>query len=466
MFLPSDFFNIGMRRSYYAAVIEIFFCLVACQPESVRQEKVLRRQVVHELRNRSYVTAAPLARQLTQRAPQDQRAWKYLLQAQLGLHDTDGARQTLSQWRKTVASPNARADEFEGDIFREEHNFAGALLAWQKVAEAEPKNRRVRDKIAMLQQNERHWNDAEAAWTDSLEIKESATARVNRAVCRRRLHKWPAAFDDLHRAQQLTPEDPDVRRWTKIFEGLSKFIEQISEFDAKLALVGDDVGLLCDRALLFLRSGDFELALDDAEKAGKLASWAVRPKLFEAIALIALGRGQEAERLSVRRPVRLESLSPEFLESISRLDAAIAVERTNPEHFIARSWHLNEIGQPTLALQDAETALRLDAKSAAALTELSYALAKLGRLDEAVSRITQATELESNSAPAWQYRGELEMARGKYLVAVDSLSRAIGIHQSIAAFQKREECYRRLGLQTRADEDRRAIEKLMASAMR
>src|SRR4029077_8318134 len=115
------------------------------------------------------------------------------------------------------------------------------------------------------------------------------------------------------------------------------------------------------------------------------------------------------------------TLTPEFLEMASRLDLDIAVERSNPEHFINRSWNLNEIGQPKLALDDAETAARLDPHSASALAEIAYALSKLGRPDEAYEKVKQATEFDSNSAAAWQYRGELEMGRGDYLTAVDSL---------------------------------------------
>jgi tetratricopeptide (TPR) repeat protein len=439
--------------------------LAACQPESARQEKTTRHQLAHEMRNHSYVTAAPLARQLLQRHPREERIWRQLVQSQLGLHDLDGAKDSLRQWRAAVASPSLRFDEFQGDIAREERDSTGAFAAWQRVTQAQPKNLRVRQKIALLKQNQSQWSDADTEWSRVLESKDSAAGRINRALCRRHLHRWKDVFDDFHRAQQLSADDPEVHRWSKIFEGLEKYAEQIGEFDAKLAMLPDDVALLGDRALLFLRGNDPELALEDAQRAAKLAPWAVRPKLFQAIALILLNRGRECDALLVRRPLTIDSLAPEFLESVSRLDLAIAVERTNPEHLITRSWHLNEIGQASLALQDAETAARLDPKSSGALTEMSYALTKLGRADEAFDKIKQATELDSNSTAAWQYRGELEMARGNHLAAVESFSRALGIHQNIAVLQKREECYRRLGLQTRAEEDHRTLQKLMAAAL-
>ena len=116
-------------------------------------------------------------------------------------------------------------------------------------------------------------------------------------------------------------------------------------------------------------------------------------------------------------------------------------------------------------MEDAETAARLDSHSANALTELAYALSKLGRPDEAYEKVKQATEFDASSAATWQYRGELEMARGDYVAAVDSLSRATGIHQSVAVLQKRAECYQRLGLNARADEDHRTIQKQMSTAV-
>jgi tetratricopeptide (TPR) repeat protein len=445
----------------------VMTCLLlsGCQPESVRQERNLRRQLSHELHNHSFATAAPIARQLLQKRPRDERLWKQLVQAQLGLHDLDGARESLQHWRAAIPSPSIRAEEFHGDIVREEHDYPAALAAWDKVLQAQPNNRRVREKVASLHQTMGHWTDAEAAWDAAIKQKETVTARLNRAVCRRRLHHWDAAFDDFQHAQQLGADDPEVRRWSKVFDGLQQYKEQILELDAKIAVSPEEVGLLGDRALVFLRAEDPEMALEDAEKASRLGPWAVRPRLFQGIALVQLGRAKQLDAVGLRKPLSLQSLAPEFLETVSRLDLAIAVERTNPEHFITRAWQLNEIGQPKLALQDAETAVGLDSKSAGAMTEMAYALTKLGRPDEAYDKVRQATQFDSSSAPGWQYRGELEMSRGDFLSAVDSLSHAAGIHQTVPVLQKRAECYERLGLNARAQEDRRSVQQLLATTV-
>lgn len=452
----------ALRAGSTAAATLLLF---SCQPQNVREEKALRTELAHEMRHHSYESAVPLARRVIRIAPQDQRIWKRLVQAQIGLHDLDGARITLSDWRARVRPLSGRVDEFEGDIAREEGNRSTALQSWQKAIAIQPKNRRVLAKIATSEQSEERWADAIATWTRSLQVRDNAIARLNRAICYRRLRQWPQAFEDLHHAQKLGPDDAEVQRWSRLFENISRFLNEVGEFDARVAAVPDDPGLLADRALFMMRMGDAELALDDSDQAVKLAPWAIRPKLFKALALVALNRGRECESLSIRLPLRIESLTPEFLETISRIDVAISVERGNPDHYAARAWQLNEIGQPLLGFEDAQVAVRLDAKSAAGWAEISYALTKLGRGQEALEKIKQATELDPQLTTAWQYRGELEMAKGDNLAAIESFSRALAIEKTSAALQKREECYRRLGLFARADEDHRALQDLTSRTL-
>ncbi len=71
----------------------------------------------------------------------------------------------------------------------------------------------------------------------------------------------------------------------------------------------------------------------------------------------------------MRKTVRLDALTPEFLETIGRLDSEISAERNNAELYVSRAWQLNEIVQPALALQDAEAAAKLDPKIAGASAE-------------------------------------------------------------------------------------------------
>ncbi len=440
----------------------VMLTVSGCDRAASREQKALRAELHEALREHSYSKAAELARRILKLNPQDNGSWDRLVQAQFGLRDAAGVKQALDEWRRTVSKPSANLDAYTGDLAFEQHDPAGAVQAWTKVLGAEPKNTRVLEKVARAEKSQQHWAEENAAWTTYIAMQDSATARVNRALCRRRLHRWQDAFEDLKRARELAPDDPQVQRGVKLFEQMGKFLADIRELDAALAVSPNDPGLLADRALMFLRSEDYELALEDSEIAAKLGPWAVRPKLFQAIALIDLGRSDGCEKLAVERFIRLEALTPEFLETISRLDSEISVERSNAELCVTRAWQLNEINQPALALQDAENAARLNPKSAGAWAECSYALTKLGRPEEALQQIKRATELEPNFSTAWQYRGELEMEQGETLSAIESLSHAIEANQTLTALQKREQCYRRLGLLVKAEQDHRALEELNA----
>ena len=189
-------------------------------------------------------------------------------------------------------------------------------------------------------------------------------------------------------------------------------------------------------------------------------------KTFGGLALLRLGRIAEAESRGIRKSFRIEMLTPEFLETIRRLDSEISVERTNAELYATRAWHLNEMRQPAFALQDATVAAQLDPKSPSACAEKAYALMKLGRADEAFDEIQHATTLDPNYATAWQYRGELEMERRDYLAAIESLSRALSLNQTVAVLEKREACYRMVGWMRQAEEDRHVLEQLTTGQVR
>jgi tetratricopeptide (TPR) repeat protein len=446
-------------------ICALAFSLGGCHRLS-KEQRALRTELSQALRRQNYPTALALARRAIDAAPHDEGNWDRLVQAYFGLRDFAGVKRALASWRVAVEKPSTKVDEYAGDLSLAEGDPAAAVEFWSKVLRVQPKHLRVLEKIARAQEQQHHWLEENKAWCAVIQVHDSGTARAHRALCLRRLHHWEDALTDTHRAQELAPDDPEVIRARKLFERIGKFLAEIRELDARLVLSPKDAGLLCDRALLFLRSEDPELAWDDADAAANLDTSAVRPKLFKAIALIAFGRAGECEKLGVQPFIRLDAIKPEFLETISRLDSEISAERNNAELYVTRAWQLNDIAQPVLALADAENAARLDPKSGGAQAEASYALMKLGRADEAFERIKRATEVDPNFSTAWQYRGELETQRGDCVAAVESLSRALAINETAPALQKREECYRRLGLFVKAEQDHRALDELNARGVK
>ena len=440
--------------------------LPGCERPGTREVKALSAELDRARRHRDFGNAESVARQILKRAPHHDGAWATLVEARLQMNDVSGAEKILNEWRAAARQPGTQLEEATGDVALARQDEQEAILHWEKALGPDPKNERVLRKVAELEHAHRHWIEEDTAWSTLIKTRDSADARLKRAIARRQLHRWEDAIADLQRARLLAPENAQVQEWSQRFERLGKFLDEIRELDASISSSPSDFTLLGDRALAFLRAGDPELARSDAEQARKLAIWAIRPKLLQAIALIELNRANEGVDLLVRNSIRLEQLNAENLEAFRRLDGQIAVERTNPDLFVSRAWQLNEIGQPELAQEDAETALTLDKKSASALAELSYALMKLGQSDEALTKIKLATDLDPQLAIAWQYRGEIEMTHGETVPAIDSLSHALQLNQTAIALRKRAECYRKIGYNDRAEEDLHALEDLTARTMK
>lgn len=439
---------------------------VSCHRPLSKEEKALRAELSKSIREQAYEKAATLARKALETAPHDNGLWDRLVQAQFGLGDLEGAKRVLATWRVAVEKPSPKMDEYGGDIAMAQHDPAAALQYWLQALRDVPQSTRLMEKIARAQRALQKWDAENAAWTKAIQAHDSAAGRVNRALCRRRLHHWQDAFDDLQRAQELAPEDPEVIRAAKLFGRLSKVLVEIRELDARLVLSPQDAALLTDRAVLFLRAEDPELAIADCERARQAQSTSMRPRLFGAMAFAEAGQPEEAEKLGLRGAPRLEHFSPEFLQSIGRLDSEISAEPDNAELYVNRAWQLNDVGQPALALEDAQSAARLDPKSAGALVEASYALTKMGRTEEGFEAVRHATELDPHFSTAWQYRGELEMQRRDWTAAVESFSHGLAITQTATALQKREQCYRELGLLVKAEDDHRAAAELNARGVK
>ena len=352
----------------------------------------------------------------------------------------------MSRWRKKMPAPRCK------------HGIA--------ALGANPRHLRVLIKVARVEQRQHHWLEADTAWSAALAMQVRRKDSRNAAFCRHICITGPKRSPICSERRSWARRKPEVLRCAKLFDQLAKFLAENRNPDAQLAVSPNDHALLTDRSLLFLRSEDFEMALEDAEAAAKLAPWAIRPKLFAGIALIRLGRIGEAEKRLIRKSFRIEVLTPRVHRNNQPGWTQNFRRAKNAELYATRAWHLNMSANPPWRCRMQRSAAQLDPKSASAHAEKSYAFMKLGQAEKAFEEIQHATTLDSNYATAWQYRGELEMEQQNYLAAVESLSRALAVNQTITALEKREACYRTLGWSIKADEDQRMLEKLGANRLK
>jgi tetratricopeptide (TPR) repeat protein len=211
-----------------------------------------------------------------------------------------------------------------------------------------------------------------------------------------------------------------------------------------------------DRARLLTLSEHPNLALKDCEHAIKLAPGMMRARIQCGEALLDLGRIEDAAILGISSDLQRDEnkhLSDDVLHALQSSDESVLKDPDQPEPFVVRAKVLCEIKQYTLALTDAQTALKLDPGSALAHLQAAKALGSLDRPREAIAHAEKATLLDPGDPVVWYYRGLLEANRANFEAAIEWQSRSLAIRKSIAALLERERCERRIGRIAEAEAD-------------
>src|SRR6185437_5334153 len=146
----------------------------ACHRAASKEEKALRAELRKALDEQNYERAVELARRHLKLRPQDNGTWDRLVRAQFGLHDLPAVSQSLDDWRNAVPEPSLKLDEYAGDYAAAKRDDAWALAAWKQVADADPKNIRIWEKIARLEQRNHFSTKEETAWTAIIAIQDNA----------------------------------------------------------------------------------------------------------------------------------------------------------------------------------------------------------------------------------------------------------------------------------------------------
>jgi tetratricopeptide (TPR) repeat protein len=222
---------------------------------------------------------------------------------------------------------------------------------------------------------------------------------------------------------------------------------------------------LLDRARLFTLAGRPLLALDDAERAFQLQPSSMRARIQTAEALLEVDRADDAAKLDVSKDLirgRDRLVTEEVLHELGALDSRILQNHRDIDALVARAKVLGQLRQFTLSLADANAALSINDKSAAAQFEIARDLDALDREKEALLHARIATELDPNDSAKWLLRGVLERQRADLTAAIASQTRSIEISESLVALNEREQCERRVGKTAEADADLRRIQELSA----
>jgi tetratricopeptide (TPR) repeat protein len=420
-----------------------------------------------------------LSRRIVAIAPNDPGTWDTLAETQLESEEFDGLERTLDQWQKAVRRPPAAIEDFRAGLCFRRKDYQCAEQHWLAFIATKPPRADMAtdyDNLAELCAEQARWADHAVYRTKAIAAQDTAARRVLRAVAFLRLHNWGAAYADMAKANKMDATDPQVKEWLPEFERLQKFLPQIKRLDAQIAKSPNDpavAGLLLERARVLILAGRPLLAIDDGERAVNLQPASMRARIELAEALLDAGQPENAAKLDVDRYLRrgedkLATASPsggghvsdEALRELGTLDARLSVNPKDADALVARAKILRDLRQFTLALTDANAALAINDKSAAAHFEAAQDLDGLDRQKEALLHARIATELDPHNSNMWFFRGVLERQRADLAGAVASQTRSIEISESPVALSEREQCERRLGKTAEADADLRRIQQL------
>jgi len=410
-----------------------------------------------------------LSRRIVAIAPNDSGTWDTLAQTQLESEDLDGLERTLDAWQKVFKKPPAAIEDFRAELCFKLKDYKCAEQHWLAFIATKPPRADVAtdcDNLAELCAAQARWADHAAYRTKAIAAQDTAARRVLRAVAFLRLHNWDAAYSDMAKANKMDATDAQVKEWLPQFERLQQFLPRIKALDAQIAKSPNDpaiTALLLDRTRLFTLAGRPLLALDDAERAFKLQPGSMRARIQTAEALLEVDRADDAAKLDVSKDLILGTerlVTDDVLRELSALDLRLSQNSKNIDALVARAKILGQLRQFTLSLADANAALSINDKSAAAQFEAARVLDALDREKEALFHARIATELDPHDSDMWFLRGVLERQRADFAGAVASQTRSIEITESLVALSEREQCERRIGKTAEADADLRRIQEL------
>lgn len=421
--------------------------------------KDLRAQLAAAEEKTDKPAVAEISRRILEGDPRDQAVWEKRVRALLELGDLERCKQALDQWEQPGSEVSIIATELSGDLAFEQKNYDEALRRWSAYLALKPDADGTLKKIAWVYELQTQWDKAADALTKLIALEDSAGARVWRARCDLELRKWDAALADMAKANEIDASDEAVKQWLPQFETLQKSLPEIRVLDKKIAANSRQPALLLDRGLLCDDAQRYDLALEDAEAALKIAPESRRALLQKGYALLSLHRAGEAAKLHM--VVKETEVTDETLHKIDGLDAKISA-KPDAASLTERARLCSDLEQYALAWEDADAAVTLDPRSADALVERGFASMKLGHPNDARPDFVRATELNPKNFVAWRSLGELEMERADYPAAIDFFTRSLKLHESPLVLQKREKCYRNSGHDREADQDLQRFQKLTA----
>lgn len=249
------------------------------------------------------------------------------------------------------------------------------------------------------------------------------------------------------------------------FQGTDKIMTiQSGPVDQLLHLIG----------LVEIKAGNYKKAVEVLDSAIQLNSKEADLYVHRGLALEKLGKDsltaisyQKAFQLDPNHPIALANQSKmknkNWLpaESEEWITKAIMANPASPDFYAERALQRFENKDYLRALQDYDSATRLDPNDAELWFNRGLALEKTGESVKAFESFGKSILLNERHAKAWFMQGALQLKQKNFSSAIESFTIAIGIDPNYAiAFQNRAIAYFKKGDQLRACDDFTSAQRL------
>lgn len=399
-----------------------------------------------------------ILRRILDADPQDTKSHQALIDLWLVIEDYDMAQATVDAWANapagTVALTHAAVLRYRDE------DIPAAIKVLRDYLAKSPKDV---DAWKALVSCLLTTHDA-AAQVDALNalialiaLQPSPDAYMERANAKLQLRDYTGAMADARAAQKMDPDASTVKQNMPTFERMEEALKAIAPLDAALTKDPKDVSALLARAWWFRYGGMNDRSLTDAQAALTILPDSIMARIAAARAQYLLNQLKAEDALRDLAIDVNKAHSLEAAQAIVMDDLALAKNPKDAKALRDRAYALNDAQQFLLAKRDAEAALAIDSKFAAAAMEDLYSTEMLGQDPAPIyRRIEGMKPPKDQMSLAAAYLGEYYLRQSSLQLALEFAQKSLDLKETERALRTKAAVLNRLG---RTDEAKAATSR-------
>ncbi|MEO8204665.1 MAG: hypothetical protein ABI615_00695 [Chthoniobacterales bacterium] len=406
-----------------------------------------------------------LLRRILDERPKDDEAHQKLIELWIQVGDYTMAESALAQWPNAPKPLAARVHA--KSFYYRDNNLPAAIQALNTSLKNAPNDKLTLEDLAGYLALAKEWKAQIKVYDSLLALEQTPDRLLNRAQAKRFIGDYVSAIHDARAAQALEPDAASVKSALPAYERLAIALDATAKLTPQIQAHPTDLKPLLLRASYYQYADLFDLALQDAIAAQKLSPVSVYAKIIQARMLNALNKitstvATEQFKVDVYKPREKDATRNGLIDC----DVALALNPNDPKVLGNRAYWLNgEIAQYALAVEDAKTALSIDPKFTPAYLQAIYALATLGKTDEALVYLHRLADLNPPKKIQSQALGilaDIYFKKSNFVLALDFAEQSLKQGETEPLLRLKASCLQRLSRQKDADAVLKRVKELKA----